>query len=97
MDADPNSGANVYVGGTPTGIGGTSLSSPLMLGVWARLESAGGNGLGFAGPRLYGASGTSAFHDIILGDTGPYPATPGYDFATGVGTVDVGAAVSTIG
>jgi pseudomonalisin len=96
MDADPNSGANVYVGGTPTGIGGTSLSSPLMLGVWARLESAHANGLGFAGPRLYGAAGSPAFHDIILGDTGPYPATPGYDLATGVGTVDVAQAVTTI-
>jgi subtilase family serine protease len=97
LDADPNSGANVYVNGTAEGVGGTSLSSPLMLGVWARLQSAAGNGLGFAGPKLYAASGTAAFHDILLGDTGPYPATPGYDFATGVGTPDVGAAVSIIG
>jgi pseudomonalisin/xanthomonalisin len=96
MDADPNSGANVYVNGAPEGVGGTSLSSPLMLGVWARVESAGGNAVGFAGPKLYAASGTTAFHDIILGDTGPYPATPGYDFATGLGTVNVAAAIATI-
>jgi pseudomonalisin len=96
MDADPNSGANVYLDGTPTAIGGTSLSSPLALGVWARLESAGGNGLGFAGPLLYGANGT-AFHDVVLGDTGPYPATPGYDLATGIGTFDVAQAVASIG
>src|SRR6202030_3033534 len=49
MDADPNSGANVYVNGHPQGVGGTSLSSPLALGVWARMESARGNRLGFAG------------------------------------------------
>lgn len=89
MDADPNSGANVYINGTPTAVGGTSLSSPLSLGVWARVESAHANALGFAAPHLYKLYGTAAYHDIILGDTGPYPATPGYDYATGMGTFDV--------
>ncbi|MCU4182803.1 S53 family peptidase [Acidiferrimicrobium sp. IK] len=96
-DADPNSGANVYVAGTPTAVGGTSLSSPLTLGVWARMESAKGNGLGFASPLLYKANGTAAFHDVTLGDTGPYPATPGYDLATGIGSFDVAQAVKVIG
>lgn len=89
MDADPNSGANVYVSGTPEGVGGTSLASPLSLGVWARLESAHGNGLGFASPALYKQYGGPGFHDVVLGDTGPYPATPGYDLATGMGSFDV--------
>jgi subtilase family serine protease len=97
MDADPNSGADVYVGGQPEGVGGTSLSSPLALGVWARMQSARGNRLGFAGKRLYAARGTTAFHDIVLGDTGPYPAAPGYDDATGIGTFDVARAVARIG
>jgi len=97
MDADPDSGANVYVDGTPEGVGGTSLSSPLTLGVWARLESAHSNGLGFAGPLLYAQSGSAGFHDIILGDTGPYPATPGYDLATGLGTFDVSAMNGLVG
>ena len=96
MDADPNSGANVYVGGTPEGVGGTSLSSPLALGVWARVESAHGNGVGFADPRFYAVHSTAAFHDVEIGDTGPYPATPGYDLATGIGTFDVAKLVSTI-
>lgn len=96
-DADPNSGANVYVSGTPTAVGGTSLSSPLTLGEWARMESADGNKLGFASPLLYKALGTTAFHDIVLGNTGPYPATPGYDLATGIGTLDVAKAVKAIG
>lgn len=63
MDADPNTGAYVVVNGKPIGVGGTSLSSPLLTGVWARLES--GHGIsstntgwkgfefGFAGPELY--------------------------------------------
>jgi pseudomonalisin len=45
---------------------------------------------------LYRPAGTAAYHDIILGDTGPYPATPGADFATGIGTFDVAQAVSTV-
>ncbi len=53
MDADPYSGAEVYVNGTPEGVGGTSLSSPLSLGVWARMISANPK-LGFAAIRLYG-------------------------------------------
>jgi subtilase family serine protease len=97
MDADPESGANVYVDGTPEGVGGTSLSSPLALGVWARLESAHGNRLGFAAPRLYAAAGSAGFHDVTLGNTGPYPALPGYDLATGLGTFDVAQMVAAIG
>ncbi len=102
MDADPNSGAAIYMNGAQTVVGGTSLSSPLSLGVWARLESAHGNSFGFATPHFYqlvsaypfpqtGQVPTSAtgFHDVILGDTGPYAATPGYDYATGLGTFDV--------
>lgn len=54
MDADANTGADVYVGGTPEEVGGTSLSSPLALGSWADIESADGNALGFASPLLYG-------------------------------------------
>jgi subtilase family serine protease len=96
MDADPNSGANVYVGGQPEGIGGTSLSSPLALGVWARLQTAHHNGLGFASDALYAAGGTAAFHDIVAGDVGPYPATPGWDYATGLGTFDVRAAIGKV-
>lgn len=91
MDADPNSGANVYVGGSPEAVGGTSLSSPLSLGVWARLQSAHRNTLGFAALPLYKEYQTTGFHDVVLGDTGPYPATPGYDLATGMGSFDVSA------
>ncbi|HZQ82135.1 MAG TPA: protease pro-enzyme activation domain-containing protein [Gaiellaceae bacterium] len=97
MDADPNSGANVYIGGQPEAVGGTSLASPLALGVWARLESAHANGLGFASPDLYAQYGKPGFHDVTLGDTGPYPATPGYDLATGMGTFDIAQMNASIG
>ncbi|HEX3805342.1 MAG TPA: protease pro-enzyme activation domain-containing protein [Gaiellaceae bacterium] len=97
MDADPNSGANVYIGGQPEAVGGTSLASPLALGAWARFESAHTNGLGFAAPDLYAQYGKTGFHDVDLGDTGPYPATPGYDLATGMGTFDIAQMAAAIG
>jgi pseudomonalisin len=56
LDADPNvaTAASVWVNGAETGVGGTSLSSPLMLGGWARLESGHRNALGLASIGLYG-------------------------------------------
>jgi subtilase family serine protease len=98
MDADPNSGATVYVNGAPEAVGGTSLSSPLALGVWARAISANPK-LGFASPKLYslydGTGGTGGltgtypkggYHDITIGNNGLYDATVGYDLITGLGT-----------
>lgn len=98
MDADPESGAEVYVNGAPEGVGGTSLSSPLALGVWARTISI-NRKLGNAGPLIYslydGTGGTGGltgtypeggFHDITVGTNGLYEAGPGYDLTTGLGT-----------
>lgn len=55
LDADPNffTAALVYVSKQATGVGGTSLSSPLMLGAWARLQSAHRNRLGMASIDLW--------------------------------------------
>jgi pseudomonalisin len=94
-DADPESGATVYVDGAPEGVGGTSLSSPLALGTWARALTKNPK-LGFAPIRLYGlyepnstVGGTypeGGFNDIIVGANGLYTALPGYDLTTGLGT-----------
>ncbi|MGD0735550.1 MAG: S53 family peptidase [Terracidiphilus sp.] len=95
MDADPYSGANVYVNGVVEVVGGTSLSSPLSLGVWARMISAKPK-LGFAPLRLYalydgtgtvGSYPEGGFHDIILGKDGLYTAAPGWDYTTGLGSL----------
>jgi len=55
LDADPNvaTPALIYVDGQVQYVGGTSLSSPLMLGAWARLQSAHKNHLGLASIDLY--------------------------------------------
>jgi subtilase family serine protease len=107
MDADPNSGFNTYYSCSsdvdPTAdctpgwyiVGGTSLSSPLAEGIWARLQSAHKNKLGFAPPKLYNGSALATstaplgFHDVVLGANGLYVATPGWDYTTGLGTPDV--------
>ena len=90
---------------TPCITGGTSLASPLSAGVWARLQTAHGNHLGFAPIRLYhnfashaaGAAQTGppawqpdgGFHDILNGANGLYQALPGYDYTTGLGSFDI--------
>ncbi|MHA3701157.1 S53 family peptidase [Jatrophihabitans sp. YIM 134969] len=97
FDADPTTGAQIYVGGTPETIGGTSLSSPLAMGLWTRLQASHGNKLGFAPPKLYalytaaqhGATvpvATPGFHDVLAGVNGVYTATPGWDYTTGLGS-----------
>jgi len=53
MDADPNTGAIIFSNGTMTFVGGTSLASPLSMGVYARLMTSHGDEMGFASPNLY--------------------------------------------
>ena len=101
FDADPSTGGNIYVDGASETIGGTSLASPLALGLWTRLEASHGNKLGYAPPKLYAlykkAQGSSplpptavpGFHDIVVGVNGAYTALPGYDYTTGLGSWDV--------
>jgi hypothetical protein len=72
------------------------------------MESANNNQLGFAAPVLYKLASASscpsvdttlqvcAFHDIQAGTNGGGVATPGYDLATGLGTLYVGAAEAEI-
>lgn len=87
--------ANVFVDGTATLVGGTSLSSPLAMGSWARIESSHKNKLGFAAPLIYqlangGPTPSSTyFNDVILGGNGLFTALPGYDYVTGIGSWDI--------
>jgi subtilase family serine protease len=67
MDADPDTGAAIYVDGVVTGVGGTSLSSPLSPGVWARLETYHTNKLGFAAPLLYQEYKNSTTYNPTVG------------------------------
>jgi len=87
-------GYDVYIDGLELGAGGTSLSSPLTVGEWARIQSAAsskvqsGGGLGFADPLIYKqasdadtcgtGAGTSATGDVSP-DTTPCANAPTYN------------------
>jgi pseudomonalisin len=107
MDADITTGANIYVDGAAETIGGTSVASPLSMGAVARVDSALDNKLGTAVLRFYAlynaanpATGdlnaTPGFHDIIAGTNGLYSATPGWDYTTGIGSIDVAPLIAAL-
>ena len=87
--------ANIFVDGAATLVGGTSLSSPLAMGSWARIETSHKNKLGFASPLIYqlangGPTPSSTdFNDVLIGANGLYTALPGYDYVTGLGSWDI--------
>jgi len=81
-----------------TTFGGTSAAAPLLAGIVADVNqyslAHGGQRLGFANPFLYDRlrQHRAVFRDVRLGDNhlggkGLFPATPGYDLATGAGSV----------
>jgi pseudomonalisin len=84
--------------------GGTSLSSPLSVGMWARIQAAAplvkhrAVGLGFAdetiyrvatGPHGTGSTNKPSFTDITVGTNGQHVAAAGYDETSGWGVFDV--------
>ena len=87
-----------------TGFGGTSLASPIW-GAFFALANASpacaSKRIGFANPALYAVAGgagyASAFTDVTQGNNdlgfqnGLYPAGPGYDLASGLGTPIAGS------
>ena len=104
-DADPASGYAVYCTVTSAGcsstgwltVGGTSAAAPFWAGSTALidqyLQSQNLSRLGSANPALYnlfnGQQAAPAFHDITTGNNLHYPATTGYDMASGLGSPDV--------
>jgi len=82
-------------------VGGTSAAAPLMAGLTADADEAAGAQLGFANPFLYAQEGTAVFHDIVSGTNNlfggrRYTARPGYDMATGLGSIRAGAFASAL-
>jgi hypothetical protein len=95
-DADPNTGFPVYdsygqTGGNWIQVGGTSAGAPQ----WSALVAIADQGRTLAGQgpldssaetlgKLYSMPGAN-FHDILVGNNG-FPAGPGYDLVTGLGS-----------
>lgn len=95
FDADPSSGSIIVVNGSAAQYGGTSLSSPLFVGFWARMIAAKGTGIGFAAPKLYQLP-ASAFHDVTSGSNGGETAAPGWDYCTGFGSIIMSQAATSL-
>lgn len=72
--------------------GGTSQAAPILAGIAAvvheYLDDRDVRNPGFWNPTLYAlaSDGTSALRDVSSGNNLHYPAKPGYDLATGLGT-----------
>jgi subtilase family serine protease len=86
-------------------IGGTSLSSPLLSGIFADRDSYTGQRTGNVNPLLYALFDTNPgryFNDItgigplqqIANQNGLYPTTPGFDMATGIGSPKMAALIT---
>jgi kumamolisin len=95
-DAASATGAAVRVNGQWATNGGTSLAAPVWAAMTALIDqylrSRGARPAGFANPLLYrlaqGGAQYPAFHDVTVGTNDFYPAGPGYDMVTGLGTPD---------
>jgi kumamolisin len=87
----------VYTGGAVSVAGGTSAATPFWAASMALIaEYAGHHGArppGFVDPMLYAIAArpqrAPAFHDITIGANRYYPASAGWDFATGLGSPEV--------
>lgn len=104
-DADPATGYAVYCTVSAAGcsssgwivVGGTSAAAPLWAGSTALinqyLQQQGKSREGFADPALYGLENAqqqyTPFHDVTSGNNLYYPATAGYDEASGWGSPDI--------
>ena len=93
LTADPSTLYSFYINGGWVGMWGSSLSAP----IWAAFISRVNQGLGakapigFVNTALYQLAQNSSnyardFHDISTGNNGYYPAEPGFDDATGLGS-----------
>lgn len=97
LNADPRAGYAIYVQGGWSIFGGTSCAAPIWAAFTALVnQQRAANGLsslGFPNPYFYAigrsSSYSSEFHDIQDGSNNLYyKATPGYDDATGWGTMN---------
>jgi pseudomonalisin/xanthomonalisin len=104
MEAAPESGAILIVdGNTESGAGGTSLASPLFVGVWARVLATKPS-LGFAAPLIYADAAknyAADFHDVTSGNNAwqgspGETAAVGWDYASGFGSLNIANFVANV-
>ncbi len=97
-DGDPETGFHIVFGGHDGQVGGTSAATPLWAATIALInqdmKKQGLREVGFANPALYWMGDNlpkfspKPFHDVTSGNNLGYIAAPGWDFATGWGSMD---------
>jgi Pro-kumamolisin, activation domain/Putative binding domain, N-terminal len=99
LNASTHDGYLIAMNGQLYVVGGTSAPTPSLAGLMALTAQKAGTRLGNANPALYALAalqanaGAAVFHDVttgnnsVPGQTG-FNASPGYDLATGLGSVD---------
>lgn len=99
FDAASPSGAQIFIGGRRYVVSGTSLASPIFVGVFARVQTYANNSIGFPASMMYRdfPANTTVWHDVTAGNNGVsfsgktygYNAAKGWDFTTGFGSLDI--------
>jgi subtilase family serine protease len=92
--ADQTYGDIIYYAGNWYVFGGTSMAAPLWAALVADTDQGCADTAGLLNPALYGAGAAGSFNDVTLGDNAypglagvtSFPATVGYDMATGWGS-----------
>ena len=97
-NGDPNTGFHIIFEGVAGQVGGTSASTPLWAATVALInqdmKKKGLREVGFANPAIYWMGqntpkfSSPPFHDVTGGNNLLYDAGPGWDFATGWGSMD---------
>jgi hypothetical protein len=104
-DADPFTGVEVFYGGHWVMVGGTSAAAPLWAALFSLANQSCSTPIGFANPALYalGSADSDGFNDITSGNNdflgdygGRYPATAGYDMASGWGSPNAANLVAAL-
>ena len=98
-DASSVTGAQIFIGGQRYTVGGTSLASPIFVGVFARIQTYANNSIGFPASFMYRdfPNNPSVLHDVTSGNNGVsyggktygYNAATGWDYTTGYGSLDI--------
>ncbi|AIY41640.1 Xanthomonapepsin precursor [Collimonas arenae] len=88
---------SITMNGQSVALRGTSIAAPIFAGIWARLQSANNNGLGFPAASFYKyfklSTNSSLLHDVTSGNNGVSgygrQAAIGWDATTGFGSLNI--------
>jgi kumamolisin len=90
----------IIINGLNSGMGGTSLATPIWAGLNAIINQAlaanGYSPTGNLNAKIYPLIGTNAFNDITDGNNGAYQCTAGYDLVTGIGSPNVANLIAAL-